>query len=187
MDIILGLACIVLSLLIVLGVYAIVLRTAVWISNKCLNGSGDERSRDWDDEDDYDFDRPRLRRASAIPEPNIGKGMGIAFVVVILSFLIFLGTQLATGAAGRGGNPFGPGNNPFRGGGGGNAGLALAGSCFQLIAGFFIWTCALALLLPTSFPRAALVTLFLHLGLLAIGGVIFGVILGLEVGMGWMR
>lgn len=117
---------------------------------------------------DDDYDRPARRRSgSAIPEPGLFKAMGIAFLWVIVSVVVSLIINEAFGVgvnAGRGGqgNPFGPGA------GGRDPILALGASCFQLVFGFLVFAGLFTLLLPTTFPRALLVTVFFYLEYIAL-------------------
>ncbi len=156
-------------------IVAVLVRLAVWISNKCLGGSGGSGNSgrrssyedEWDNDDD-DYDRPARRRSgSAIPEPGLFKAMGIAFLWVIVSVVVSLIINEAFGVgvnAGRGGqgNPFGPGA------GGRDPILALGASCFQLVFGFLVFAGLFTLLLPTTFPRALLVTVFFYLEYIAL-------------------
>ena len=58
--------------------------------------------------------------------------------------------------------PFGPGA------GGRDPILALGASCFQLVFGFLVFAGLFTLLLPTTFPRALLVTVFFYLEYIAL-------------------
>jgi hypothetical protein len=169
---------ILLALLINLAVYAMVLRAAVWISNKCLGRFVDKRSGDKDDEYEEDDKRPQQRRASAIPKPNMGKVVSISLLMILARWVVECAIEAVrwTGMVWLGNRPSA------------NAIFAMQlftdlASGISLVTEFLIWCCALTRMLPTSFRRAALVALFFHLILLAIGVLI----VGLEVGMGWMR
>ena len=178
-GILIGCFCIGVGLIVALFIYALIIRAAVWISNKCLGGSSGGRSSyydddyddDYDDEDDY-YERPARRRrrsgGDAIPEPNLGKGMGIALVALIVQFVVGFVIGIAfAGAMGAAG----PGN-PFNPRGGADVGAQLAVNCCSAILGFFIWAGILTAMLPTSFARASLVTLFIY-----IIGFVIGVII----------
>lgn len=152
-----------------LVVCAVTLWASVWIANKCL-GKSDEYDRpapsggEWDNDD-----RPERRRGTAIPEPSFAHVMAISFLVVFASVVVDVVIALAlgagVGAAGGNGN-----NNRFIPQGGELAVLLLA-VCVDLVTGFLIWSGALTVLLPTSFGRAVLVTVFVHLMQVAIGTV----------------
>lgn len=156
-------------------IVAVLVRLAVWISNKCLGGSGGSGNSgrrssyedEWDNDDDY-YDRPARRRSgSAIPEPGLFKAMGIALLWFIVLVVVSLVVNVALGVGangGRGGqgNPFGPGA------GGRDPILALGASCFQLVFGFLVFAGLFTVLLPTTFPRALLVTVFFYLEYIAL-------------------
>ena len=172
MGILVGCFCVLLVLFVMLLIVGVLVRLAVWIANKCLGGSSNSGRRssyedEWDNDDDY-YDRPARRRSgSAIPEPGLFKAMGIAFLWVIVSVVVSLIINEAFGVgvnAGRGGqgNPFGPGA------GGRDPILALGASCFQLVFGFLVFAGLFTLLLPTTFPRALLVTVFFYLEYIAL-------------------
>lgn len=191
MGVLIGCACVLFAVFIGLMIVSVIIRAAVWVANKCLGETGgggyQRRSRDdyydddddyYDDDDDYD-DRPRRRppprrRGSAIPEPELFKGMGIGFLVWICQVVVSLVFAfLLVGAGGMGGGGFGGGqNNPFGAQPGVDPVLQIMSSCVQLVIGFLIWSGILSLMLPTSFGRAALVTVFIYLILFAIGIII---------------
>lgn len=187
MDILFGLVCIGFGVFIGLLIVSAVLRAAVWIANKCVAGSGGGRSYydedDWDDWDAYDRPARRRRRGSdGIPEPGLFKGMGIALLVFIAQTVIgfVLALVLVGGMNAGGGNPFAPR-------GGADPVMQLLVNGVSIVTGFLIWSGLLTALLPTSFPRAMLVTLFLYLILFAIGIVVFGALFVVGVGMGGFR
>ncbi len=89
MGLLLGCACGLVALFVVLLIYAVVLRASVWITNKCLGESGGSggynRQSSYEDDWDDDYERPARRRGTGIPEPNLGKGMGISFRSCLIS------------------------------------------------------------------------------------------------------
>lgn len=183
MGILLGSFCVLLVLFVMLLIVAVLVRLATWIANKCLGGSSNSGRRssyedEWDNDDD-DYDRPARRRSgSGIPEPGLFKAMGIAvlwfIVMVIFGVVMNLALGIGMNPGGGGNNPFRGGrNNPFRGGGGGDPAIVMAAGCFQHILGFLVWSGMFTLLLPTTFPRALLVTVFLYLEGFALGVLIF--------------
>lgn len=192
MGLLFGCVCLIFGLLLALLIYSVLLRFAVFIANKCLGDSGGGSGRRNDYEDDWDdYDRPR-RRGPAIPEPDLGKGMGISFVVLIIQFVIGFALALVVGvgmgaAGGGGGFGGGAGKNPFGPQPGADPTAQLLLNCFSAVIGFVVWCGVLTLMLPTSFGRAALVTLFLYLMLITIGVVIVGIIVVAGVGMGGLR
>ncbi len=184
-----GCVCVLFGAFIGLLILSVIIRAAVWIANKCVGGSGGGRS--YYEEDDWDdYDRPRRRRRgnNLIPEPELFKGMGIGLVVCIaqfaVSFVIALALVGGMGAMGGGG-----GGNPFggRGGGGADPVMQLLANGISFVTGFLIWSGILTAMLPTSFPRAALVTVFIYLILIAIGIIIVVGVAVLGVGMGGFR
>jgi hypothetical protein len=194
-GILLGCVCLIFGIVVALFIYSLIIRASVWIANKCLGGAPAARSSYYDDDydDDYDNDdddydaydrRPARRRRGGggsggpIPEPSLARGMGIAFVVFIANIVVGVVILAVTGglaAAGRGGGPFKPG-------GGGDVGTELAANCCSTIIGFFVLAGLLTAMLPTSFGRASLVSLFVHIILFMIG-VIIGVVLVVAFGV----
>lgn len=130
---------------------ALILRAAVWCTNKCLpQPQPHYRDDDYDDrDDDDDFDRPvrrRPRRATtAIPEPDFGR----ACLIVFVNFIIQLGIGFVLGFMA------------------GAAGVGLDGiqviQILSYVIGFFISAAVCTAMLPTSFGRACLVVLFQYL------------------------
>lgn len=157
------------GLVIGLGIYiligALVLRAACWIANKCLPQPraayyDDEDEEDYDDRDDDYDDRPVRRRRSrgpttAIPEPNFGRACGI----MGLNVLIQIGIGFAIGLVLGGGG--------MRRGDGVGALQAL-----NLLISFFVTAALCTSMLPTTFGRACLVSLFNFLIWLLIGIVV---------------
>jgi hypothetical protein len=141
---------------VLLAIISVVMRFAVVLANKCLGGSA-PRYDDYDDDDWDSYERParRDRRSAAIPEPNFLKGMGIAFVAYIVNFIVNVGLALALGVGIAG---------LARGGGvrgGADPGLMILFQVVNLAVSFLVWSGILAAMLPTTFGRAALVTLFM--------------------------
>jgi ABC-type antimicrobial peptide transport system permease subunit len=155
------------GLVIGLGIYiligALVLRAACWISNKCLpqpqpRYDDDDDYDDRDRDDDYD-DRPVRRRRgraplTAIPEPNFGKACGIVAVNVLIQMAIGFVLGMMMGAGG------------LRGGGIG------AAQVLNVVIGFFITAMLCTAMLPTTFGKACLVSLFNFLIWLLIGVIV---------------
>jgi hypothetical protein len=136
------------AVLAILLLGAVFVRLAVWISNRCLD--------------------PQAASAP-IPQPGLFKAMGL----VLLVFVAFAAFGFVVSMA-RDWNSFQTtinepaGFRPKL-----NAGVAWFAWLFSAITGFLIWCWTFSTFLPTSIPRAALVTLFVYL--LLIG---FSVILG---------
>jgi len=146
---------------------AVILRGAVSIANMCL---GDQRAASyddgdgWGDEDDDDDDAPRRRSrkrrpTKAIPEPGVGQAMLIIFVLLIVSGVVRYAMGEMMGA------------------------VAVNVRGFQDIAvlllvifmvQFFIMSTMLSVMLPTTFGRACLVSIFYILIWIAICVVVFG-------------
>lgn len=198
MGLLVGCVCGIFALLVILLIYSVLLRLAVFVANKCLGDSGGGSRRRDDYEDDWDdYDRPARRRGPAIPEPDLGKGMGIAFVVIIIQFVIVfalalvIGVGMGAAGGGGGGGGFGGGgakNNPFGPQPGVDPTAQLLLNCFSVILGFLIWSGILTAMLPTSFGRAALVTLFLHIFLFVLWLLVFvGVVAIVGLGAVGMR
>lgn len=143
-------------------IVAILIRGAVVAANKCIGPSDRPQYLDEEDEEDWDaYDQPARRGRSAIPVPGVGKGMIIALIVFVVVFVFGIIITFVDEEIRGGGRP-----------GGLNLEVELLCGCFGLIAGFLICTAIFAILLPTSFGRACLVTLFICLIALAIVGVV---------------
>ncbi len=173
-----GCVCVLIGAFIGLLIVSILLRAAVWITNKCLGSSGGSgrRRSSYEDEWDDDYDRPSRRYGSSssggIPEPDLFKGMGITLLVGIANIVIgviIVFAMVAVGGGGGGGFGGGGGNNPFAPQPGVDPAVQILANCCSTILGFLIWAGILTGLLPTSFPRALLVTLFLYLEFFALG------------------
>ena len=177
-----GLAGIFVGLLIL----SMIIRASVWIANKCVGGAsgGGRAYYDDDDEDDWDaYDRParrgRRQPSGAIPEPELFKGMGIGLVWLIAAFVLslVLNIGLMALAGGIGGGPLGLG-------GGADPTIAIFVGLAQFGAGFLIWAGLLSVMLPTSFLRACLVTVFIYIISILISAVVVGavvVVFGLNI------
>jgi hypothetical protein len=142
-------------------IMAVILRAACWAANKCLPQSTSRYDDDYDDYDDWDDeDRPRSRRryfsAKAIPEPGLGQAMLIVFVNLIIGFVVggALGVVMAAG---------GMANDPA---------ARLVIQAMNLVLSFLITAGVLTAMLPTTFPRACLVVLFMYLIVIAIAIII---------------
>jgi hypothetical protein len=148
---------------------AVILRAAISIANKVL---GPPRQSEWDDE--YDGSARRRRRFGSdgvIPEPGIGKAMLIVLATGFVNFIVSFAIGFAIGAGGAAAQA-----NAQR-----TQALAqLAG----LPVSFLVMSGMLTMMLPTTFPRACLVTVFQFLISLLIVGVIFGAFLLMGFGLG---
>lgn len=163
-----GLLCVLLvALPIGLLVGAVILRAAVSLANKVVGGSPDQEA-----EDDYDWDSDeddpptrRTRPGGAVPVPGLGRAVLIVFAAGLANVLVGIVVGLAFGAARAAGGGF---NGP---------GPRLAAQLVSLPFGFLVSACIGGAMLPTTFPRACLVTLFQYLiGLVivaVVGGVLF--------------
>lgn len=149
-----------------LAIGAAILRAAIALANKVLGRPAEDRYDDRYDDDDYDDyeDRPRRRRrrsGAAVPEPGFWKAVGIVFVIALVNggagFVI--GLVVALGMAGQ---------DPQA--------VQIVSQVISLPVGFLINAGMLAAMLPTSFARGALVTLFQYLISIAIAVVIGGVL-----------
>ncbi len=102
--------------------------------------------------------------------------MGIALMVFIASLVMLVVMAAAVeglnndGAVGR--------RRGF------DSGLEFAGGVCGLLLAFVVWTGLLSALLPTSFSRASLVTLFLYLIGFGLFVIIGGLLLVVRVGFG---
>ncbi|MFO0823504.1 MAG: hypothetical protein U0792_10370 [Gemmataceae bacterium] len=181
--------CVAMLLAIPIGLMigAAILRGAVSLANACL---GPDRSKTsyYDDEfTDYErrYERPSRRyqetnTGGLIPEPGLGYGMVIVLVNAFAQFAVgvvmAIGLMAVAGGAG-GGQGFGAGKRGFGDGDGGNDAMALMMNLLSIPVGFIVTSGVLTMMLPTSFGRACLVTLFQYLIMIAIGVVIFVVLL----------
>lgn len=198
---------IIFMILIGLIIGSVILRCACWIYNKMVGASGGRRDRyrdeaddyrprrsrsrddeeeegDEDDEEEEDDDRPRLRRRSrefdpdapGVPEPSTGKAMGIIALnwLIGTAISVVLGLVMGGGLAaiGRGG----PGAV-------GIAGMQMASSCVQLVAGFLILSGLLTAMLPTKFGRACAVSAITYVILIALAAVIIAALLAVGIGL----
>lgn len=124
---------------------SLILRAAVWISNKILGPRQESFDEDeYEDEEEYTGSRRR-----SIPQPTIGQGM----MVVLLYAIINFGAQMMVKAAMIGAAA------PALVRGGVEILAALIGMPISFLV--MAWMCTA--LLPTSFGRACLVVLFYFL------------------------
>jgi hypothetical protein len=178
---------------------AAILRGAVSLANACL-GPDRSKTSSYDDEyTDYEgrYDRPsrRYRETNSgglIPEPGLGYGMVIVLVNAFAQFAIGMVMAIglmavAGGAGGGGGQGFGAGKRGFGDGGGGNDALELMMNLLSIPVGFIVTSGVLTMMLPTSFGRACLVTLFQYLIIIAIGVVVVVVLFAAVGGMGGLK
>lgn len=141
---------VIVGVVIVLLILALLLWLAVLVSNKCLPQPA---SRYYDDDDDYEYDerdwdqyeRPRRRASSrtAIPQPSYGRCVLIEFLNLIIVAIVNFGMRAAAMGAGPG-----------------NEGAALGLACCNFIIDFLVLAGMYTALLPTTFPKACLVTVF---------------------------
>jgi hypothetical protein len=173
---------------------AAILRGAVSLANACLGPDRSKTSYDDDEYTDYErrYERPTRRYPATntgglIPEPGLGYGMVIVLVNAFAQFAIgavmAIGLMAVAGGAGGGGQRFGAGKRGFGDGGGGNDALELMMNLLSIPVGFIVTSGVLTMMLPTSFGRACLVTLFQYLIMIAIGVVIFVVLFAAVGGM----
>lgn len=154
--VLLGVLCgIAVFFVILLMIISVIMRFAVSLANKCLGSSS--RSRSYDDDWDDDWDAPRYRRGrpgGAIPEPTFGKGMLIAFVAYLINAVVSfaIGIVFGVGIQGMGAGGMRGGAAPA---------MMLLAQFISAVVGFLIWSGILTAMLPTSFGRGALVTLFM--------------------------
>jgi hypothetical protein len=127
----------------------------------CLPAEHAESRSSYDDEFEY---RPRGRTASPgkIPEPTIGQAMMIVLIAGIVNAVAGFGVGVVIGIAGAGANM-----DPDM--------IQIVAQLVGLPVGFLIMSGMLTALLPTSFGRACLVTLFQYLIVIAIAVVVVGV------------
>lgn len=159
-----------------LAIGAAILRAAIALANKVLGRPAEDRYDDrYDDDDDYDDyeDRPRRRARrrrsnTAVPEPGFWKAVGIVFVIALVNGGVgfVIGLVVALGMAGQ---------DPQA--------AQIVSQVISLPVGFLINAGMLAAMLPTSFARGALVTLFQYLIGIAIAVVIGGVLFALLFAM----
>ncbi|MCE9562970.1 MAG: hypothetical protein K8U57_13080 [Planctomycetes bacterium] len=151
---------------------AAILRGAVSLANMCVGGEKPRSSYDDDYEDYGEYRRPRRSNdGGSIPEPGIGQAMLIVLCTAILNGVLGLMAGFAVGVGG--------------------AAAQLDQKTVQILAqlvglpiGFLTSSFVLTGMLPTSFGRACLVTLFQYVIVIAIavvvGGIVFAVVVGLQ-------
>lgn len=145
-----GLLCVALfALPVALLIGAVILRTAVSLTNRVV-GAQASSEFDFDDDDEDDFiPRPRMQSAAPVPKPSLLRGMGILLAAAIVNSLVNFVFGMVLGG-----------------------GADLLAQLIQIAVSFFIMVMMLAALLPTTLARASLVALFQFLIVLAIGLVI---------------
>jgi hypothetical protein len=170
------------GIFVVLFLVAVILRAAVWMTNKCTGDSSRPAPVDDDEEEDWDaYDRPRRPPPqTAIPEPGVFKGMAITLVVFIANFIVLV--VLAAVLEGVGGGP----RDGF-GRRGRDPGFEFLGGVCSLTLGFVVWAGLLSALLPASFGRGCLVTLFVYLIFFVIFMVVGVILVAAAPGFGGFR
>lgn len=151
---------------------ALILRGAASLANRCV-GSAD-RPYYGDDEDWEDYPRSRKkrhRRFAGIPEPEIGRGMLIMLVIFIVNAAVSYGIRQVVGpvVVNAGAGPFPRGQ--------------VLSQLFGLPIGFLVLSSMLTVMLPTSFPRACLVSLFYYVICILIAVAIFVPLFALGLAM----
>jgi|GEM_PF-6846926 len=117
---------------------AIVLRMAVWCSNACIGA----------------------RHGPPIPQPGIFKATAVVLLVLVVYFGFSFVLALARDASMFGsGDPWDFRESIRRSE---DPRLARFAWAFSIITAFLIWCWSFSTFLPTSIPRAALVTVFVH-------------------------
>jgi hypothetical protein len=101
-------------------------------------------------------------RGRPIPGPGVRRAMAISLAAMGAEFVLNYLIEGAAGARANGTELKFPDDLP----------TLVAYGALSLVAGFIAWCCALAFGLPTSFPRAALAALALHLIVILIGAAI---------------
>jgi hypothetical protein len=118
------------------------LQSSVWLANKCVaRPVGEELG-----------ESVAAPRQWGIPPPGIRRGMVIVVLALVLTFAFdsLAGVLVGQRRLGAGWQ--------MRG----DPATEIAIQALSLVAGFIVWCFLLVYGLPTSFNRAALVTLFLH-------------------------
>lgn len=181
----LGFVCVALLLAIPVGllIAAVIFRGAVSLTNMCVGGGQAPPADPYEDEYESDYRRPRYGRYKAdtgVPMPSIGQAMLIVFLSGVANFVIQLvivfGVMAVMG---------GPAPNPQAGfganqqvgfgarGAGGN-GAEIVANLISLPTTFFVASLISSGMLPTSFGRACLVTLFQYL-------IVFAIVIGIVI------
>jgi hypothetical protein len=142
------------ALTVLLVISSAIMRFAVTLANKCLGPANPKPYDDeWEEWEEYDRKSRGRKNNALIPEPSITRGMGIAFVASVVNFIASFAIGLVFGAGMRG----------MGGRGGPDTVLFILVQGMSLVASFLIWAGILTAMLPTSFGRASLVTLFMGL------------------------
>jgi magnesium-transporting ATPase (P-type) len=142
----------VLGFVVALLLGSVMLRTAVRIANRSIGPLKAKRADsfpDWDWDGDLEDEEPRHPQ-KAIPEPGLGKGMMIASTLGVVT--VFIGIALAVFADTVAEDLF-EGDEDTQ--------IALL-AMFTLPLAFVSSTLLLAVMLPTTFWRAALVSFVTH-------------------------
>ncbi|WP_439621733.1 hypothetical protein [Gemmata sp.] len=157
---------------------AVILRGAVSLANMCVGGGQAPAADPYEDEYEGDHRRPRYGRYkvdTGIPVPSIGQAMVVVLLAGIANFVIQLVIVVAVvGVAGGGAGANqrgGFGANPqagFGARGAGAGGAEMVANLISLPATFLVASLITSGMLPTSFGRACLVTLFQYLIVIAI-------------------
>jgi hypothetical protein len=116
-----------------------------------------------------------IRRTAGVPQPDLLKAMGIALAVLLLGICVGSLLGLVFGGAAAGLGPRGRADVLVTG---------LVGNLLSIIAGFFIEAGLLTSMLPTTFGKAALVTLIHYLIGFAIVVVLVACLFGIGIGLG---
>lgn len=141
---------------------AAILRGAISLANMCIGGESYESRSSYDD-DDLDYRPRRSASSSKVPEPSLGQAMMIILVTAIVNAVVGFGVGIVVGVAGAGANMD-------------QQSIQIIAQLIGLPVGFLIMSGMLTALLPTSFGRACLVTLFYYLICIAIGIAIVAVV-----------
>lgn len=110
---------------------------------------------------------------STVPEPAFGKAMGITFLTSLIQLVVRFVLTLAGGAAAQGSRTDG-------------GLIALGVGLLAIPVSFLVMAGLLAAMLPTTFPRASLVTLFYFLIAILVVAVVVGGMILAGVGIGAM-
>lgn len=156
------------AFLVLLFVGAFVLRAAVAISNRLTGppkpdaAEPADRFEDWDWDGELEGERRRREPEKAIPEPGVGRGMMIASTAGVLAVLF--GVLLALVFEALDDDPFDRDEEARF------AALGVLTLPFSFIGTALVLTA----MLPTTFPRAALVAFLYHALALAVLAAVAG-------------
>ena len=138
---------------------ALILRGAITLANKCLSAPPETIDFPIDDDDDWgDYPIPGARESAAttIPRPSVFGAMWMLLAIAVVNVVVGAAIRIVIGAA----------EGPFDD-------LAILGRLASLLVGFAVTAGLLASMLPTTFRRGCLVTLFAYLIGLAIAALVF--------------